>query len=137
MAKGYSSTHDHTDFLDTYGVELIVTIYGGFIGVLVLVLLLFQLCFVAKNLTTNEYVKSIYEGMQNPFDEGCWNNCAMFWKRDTAPQNATVAYYNQLLQRAMKEQGVDVKSKKVQSLATDQSSMTIEIPTLNSEADDS
>lgn len=85
--------YDEESFMRTYLIEIIIGCLGFVLSTGIVVLLWFQLWLIGKGLTTHECLKNVYEGIDNPFNEGCFRNYFNFWRKNTTYQAATVEYY--------------------------------------------
>ena len=78
MASGVSNTFDHilTTSQGGIGFMAFYIIMGG----LVFSLVYMQHVFINRGLTTYEYLKNIWEDIQNPYNDGCCSNWKTFLK---------------------------------------------------------
>jgi len=61
---------------------------------LLLSLLILQIYLIGKNVTTNEYLKNMYNDKDNPnpFDEGCVENFRLFFMKKVYPKQINLSY---------------------------------------------
>lgn len=52
-------------------------------------LLVFQIFLISKAQTTAEFVRKYWEGVVNPYDEGCFSNWTGFWSKDRSNKNVS------------------------------------------------
>jgi len=78
MIVKYKSFNYSVDTYDFYA-GIILIIFISFIFLFLFVLIIYQTCFISKNITTREYVKNKFVA-GNPFDKGITNNFSSFFK---------------------------------------------------------
>lgn len=107
---------DPNKILSDYLLELIIGSLASLFGFGVFVLLLFQLWLLGRGVTTHEFIKKVYDGIDNPFDEGCFQNFTTFIGRDTSTRGATIEYYENLRRTAVNSANSQQEKKRGSSI---------------------
>jgi len=88
-ANNIVSAMEATDYVFQTCVVLFVLLTMGLTTIVCFALLLVQILLISKAQTTAEYMRKYWEGVVNPFDEGCLHNWIGFWAKNRSDKNVS------------------------------------------------
>jgi len=125
-ANNIVSAMESTNYVFQTCTVIFVLLTMGLTSIVCFALLMVQIFLISKAQTTAEYIRKYWEGVVNPYDEGCLQNWIGFWAKNRSDKNVTFEDIRYLYDEIQESKVYDAKTET-------NSSITLEMGSLQSQ----
>ena len=125
-ANNIVSAMESTNYVFQTCTVIFVLLTMGLTSIVCFALLMVQIFLISKAQTTAEYIRKYWEGVANPYNEGCLQNWIGFWAKNRSDKNVDFEDIKYLYNEIQESKVYDAKTEM-------NSSVTLEMGSIQSQ----